>query len=115
MGCLERTFYALNLGAFRTQIQAQAQPNAPNTNHRPTTARPNPTHRPPPPPAHLDHERGIKRVLEPLGELEWDEVAEVERLGGGAAPGVEVEALAGLEGVEELDEVAGGWWWWWVV
>ena len=78
-----------------------ACPNAPNHNRPPTTT----TN------AHLDDQRRVEGVLEPLGELEGDEVAEVERLGGGPAPGVEVEALAGLKGVEELDEVAGecGW------
>jgi hypothetical protein len=79
---------------------------------RPTTAHPNPTQTAQTTataPAHLDDQRRVERVLEPLGELEGHEVAEVERLGGGAAPRVEVEALAALEGVEELGEVAAFW------
>lgn len=57
----------------------------------------------------LHHQRHLERVLQPLGEHEGDEVAQVEGLGGGAAAGVQVEGLAALVGAQELCEVSASW------
>lgn len=54
----------------------------------------------------LDDERDVEGLLEPLRELEGDEVPEVQRLGRRAAPRVQVERLAPLVCVEQRREVA---------
>mmetsp|Transcript_5657 Transcript_5657/g.22337 ORF Transcript_5657/g.22337 Transcript_5657/m.22337 type:complete len:276 (-) Transcript_5657:172-999(-) len=54
----------------------------------------------------LDHQRHLERVLQPLGELEGDEVAHVQRLRARAAAGVQVEGLALLVRVQNLVELA---------
>ena len=56
----------------------------------------------------LDHERHLERFLQPLGEVERDEVTEVERLGGWSASGVQIELLALLVRGDDLVEFAMG-------
>ena len=55
---------------------------------------------------HLDDQRAIEYVLQPLAEDEGDEMADVHRLGGRTSPSVEVERLAFLFPVQNRMEIS---------
>ena len=56
----------------------------------------------------LDDEGAAQRVLQPLGEQEGDEVAEVQRVGRRAAPRVQINGLLLFHSVQHGAQVAVG-------